>query len=105
MSVSIVLVPVFHTYSVMAYVELRKKAALADFEDALRADPAISVATKGPGIVSAVNATGKDKIFVGPIKQAESIPGGFWVWAVADNLTVGSALNAYEIARILFPPS
>ena len=105
MSLSIVLAPVFHTYSVMIYVELKKKAALADFAAALRADPAISVAAGGPGVVSAVNVAGKDKIFVGQIKKAESIPGGFWVWAVADNLTVGSALNAYEIARTLFPTS
>jgi aspartate-semialdehyde dehydrogenase len=105
LSLSIVLVPVFHTYSLMTYVELRKKAAPADLAAALRADPAISVAAGGAHVVSAANVTGKDKIFAGPIKKAESLPGGFWVWAVADNLTVGSALNAYEIARTLFPPS
>jgi len=105
LSLSIVLVPVFHTYSVMTYVELRKKAALADLAAAFRADPAIHVAAGSSGVVSAANVAGKDKIFVGPIKKAESLPGGFWVWAVADNLTVGSALNAYEIARSLFPPS
>jgi len=105
LSLSIVLVPVFHTYSVMAYVELRKKAALADVTAALRADPAIRLGAAGPGIVSAVNVAGKDQIFVGQIKKAESLPGGFWIWAVADNLTAGSALNAYEIARSLFPPS
>jgi aspartate-semialdehyde dehydrogenase len=105
LTLSIVLVPVFHTYSVMTYVELRKKAALADLAAALRADPAIHVAAGGGRVVSAVSAAGKDKIFVGPIKKADSLPGGFWVWAVADNLTVGSALNAYEIARSLFPPS
>ncbi len=105
LSLSIVLVPVFHTYSVMAYVELGKTAALADVAAALRADPAISVASGGAGVVSAANVAGKDKIFVGQIKKAGAPPGGFWVWAVADNLTVGSALNAYEIARSLFPPS
>jgi aspartate-semialdehyde dehydrogenase len=105
LSLSFVLVPVFHTYSLMTYVELPKKPALGDVLAALRADPAISVAAGGAGVVSAVNVAGKDKIFVGPVKKAESLPGGFWVWAVADNLTVGSALNAYEIAWSLFPPS
>ncbi len=105
LSLSIVLVLVFHTYSVMTYVELGKKASLADLSAALRADPAIGVASRAAGVVSAANVAGKDKIFVGSVKKAASPPGGFWIWAVADNLTVGSALNAYEIARSLFPPS
>ena len=105
MSLSIVLVPVFHTYSVMVYVELRMTSSLGDVEAALKTDPAVRIGSGGRAAVSAVNVAGKDKIFIGQVKKAESLPGGFWIWAVADNLTVGSALNAYEIARSLFPPS
>jgi aspartate-semialdehyde dehydrogenase len=104
LSLSIVLAPVFHTYSVMTFVELRKKAGITDIETALRAAEAFKLTpAEGSGLISAVNVAGKDKIFVGQVKQADSIPGGFWIWAVADNLTVGSALNAYGIARTLFP--
>jgi aspartate-semialdehyde dehydrogenase len=103
LSLSVVLAPVFHTYSVMAYVELGRSAAIADLAAAFRATDAIQPkSARGTGLVSAAHVAGKDKIFVGPIKKAETIPGGFWIWAVADNLTVGSALNAYEIARSLF---
>jgi aspartate-semialdehyde dehydrogenase len=42
---------------------------------------------------------GKDKIFVGQLKKDEALPNCYWLWAAADNLTRGSALNAYEIAR------
>jgi aspartate-semialdehyde dehydrogenase len=102
LSLSIVLAPVFHTLSIMTYVELGKDAAIADLEAAFRGTDAIQLAGAGPGLISAATAAGKDKVFVGQIKKADSVPGGFWIWAVADNLTVGSALNAYGIARSLF---
>ncbi len=102
MSLSVVLAPVFHTYSVMLYVELPDSLAIADLEASFRGSDMIKLAPAGRGgRISAASVAGKDKIFVGQVKKAESIPGGFWVWAVADNLTVGSALNAYEIARTL----
>jgi aspartate-semialdehyde dehydrogenase len=102
-SLSIVLAPVFHTYSIMTFVELRKAAATADVESALRlADSIKLTAADVSGLISAVSVAGKDKIFVGRVTKADSVRGGFWIWTVADNLTVGSALNAYGIARALF---
>jgi len=103
LSLSMVLAPVFHTYSIMTYIELRKEAGIADLDSTFRRSDAIRLApAEGTGLISSVNVAGKDKVFVGQIKKAEAIPGGFWIWAVADNLTLGSALNAYEIARSLF---
>ncbi|MGA2532624.1 MAG: Asd/ArgC dimerization domain-containing protein [Candidatus Aminicenantales bacterium] len=103
LSLSIVLAPVFHTYSIMIYVELKTDAAIADLEAAFRGTDAVELtAAGGPGLISAVSVAGKDKVFVGQIKKADSVPGGFWIWAVADNLTLGSAHNAYGIARSLF---
>jgi aspartate-semialdehyde dehydrogenase len=103
LSLSIVLAPVFHTYSIMTYVELRATAGIAELEAAFRgADEIRLSAAPGGRLVSAASVAGKDKIFVGQIKKAESIPGAFWIWVVADNLTIGSALNAYGIARSLF---
>ncbi len=52
--------------------------------------------------VRSIQRDGKDRIFVGQLKKDPFIAKGFWVWAVADNLTVGSALNAHGIARALF---
>jgi aspartate-semialdehyde dehydrogenase len=84
-------------------IELRKDAGIADLESSFRRTDAIKLApAEGTGPISPVSVAGKDKVFVGQIKKAETIPGGFWIWAVADNLTLGSALNAYEIARSLF---
>jgi aspartate-semialdehyde dehydrogenase len=103
LSLSIVLAPVFHAHSVMTYIELGKETGMADIEASFRRTDSIRLTPAGPpGLISAVTVAGKDKIFVGQIKKAGSVPGGFWIWAVADNLTVGSALNAYGIARSLF---
>ncbi len=99
LSLSVVLAPVFHTYSIMTYVELEKDASVAALERCFRGNSFFKLAASG---VSSVSAAGKDKIFVGPIKKEDGPPRGFWIWSVADNLTLGSALNAYEIARSLF---
>jgi aspartate-semialdehyde dehydrogenase len=106
LSLSIVLAPIFHTYSVMTYLELGREAGIAEIEAMFRRTEAIRLSPAGgTGLISGVTVAGKDKVFVGQIKKADSSPRGFWIWAVADNLTVGSALNAYEIALSLFKMS
>jgi aspartate-semialdehyde dehydrogenase len=50
---------------------------------------------------SAITVSGKEEIFVGRIKREPSNPRAIWVWLVADNLTRGSALNAFELARTI----
>ena len=103
LSLSIVLAPVFHTYSIMTHVELAGDVPAAEVEGCLKMNDAFRLATAGEtGTISPATVAGKDRIFVGPIKKDPAIPRSFWVWAVADNLTVGSALNAYGIARALF---
>ncbi|MCX6570093.1 MAG: Asd/ArgC dimerization domain-containing protein [Candidatus Aminicenantes bacterium] len=103
LSLSIVLAPVFHTYAIMSYVEIGREASAPDLEACLKKNDIFRFPVAGDtGVVSPVTAAGKDRIFVGPIKKDTAIPRGFWIWIVADNLTVGSALNAYGIARALF---
>jgi aspartate-semialdehyde dehydrogenase len=103
LSLSIILAPVFHTYSIMAHVELERDATVADLEGALKkAGPFRLPAAGEAAVVSPATVAGKDRIFIGPIKKDSALARSFWIWAVADNLTVGSALNAYGIARALF---
>jgi len=57
---------------------------------------------KEPKVVHGVTderLAGKDEIFIGPVKREASVPRTFWIWAVADNLRRGSALNAFDVAR------
>ena len=101
LALSIVLAPVFHTYSIMLHVELGRDAALAEVEARLRKSEALRLPAAGEAAVSPATVAGKDRIAVGQVKKDPAIPGGFWLWAVADNLTVGSALNAYGIVRAM----
>ncbi len=102
-SLSVILAPVFHTYSIMAHVELGRDASAADVEACLKKNDMFRLPAGAEArAFSPVTVAGKDRIHLGPIKKDPAISRGFWVWSVADNLTVGSALNAYGIARALF---
>jgi aspartate-semialdehyde dehydrogenase len=100
LSLSLIQAPVFHTYSIMTFLETKKKTNLQGLKDLFKEStffklypPSISCP------VSSVSVAGKKKICVGQIKKEESFPNSFWIWTVADNLTRGSALNALEIAK------
>ena len=49
-----------------------------------------------------IDAAGKDEVFVGRIRKDESVENGLNIWVVSDNLRKGAALNAVQIAEILF---
>ncbi|HSA96583.1 MAG TPA: Asd/ArgC dimerization domain-containing protein [Acidobacteriota bacterium] len=102
LSVSVILAPVFHTYSTMAHVELNRAAAVADLKARFKANDIFKLAAPGDEArVSPTAVAGKDRIHLGEIKKDPTLEKSFWIWAIADNLTVGSALNAYGIARAL----
>jgi aspartate-semialdehyde dehydrogenase len=51
----------------------------------------------------ALDAAGRDEIFVGRVRADVSLPDGHGLafWVVADNLRKGAATNAVEIAELL----
>ena len=49
----------------------------------------------------ALDASGKDEVFVGRIRRDKSIKNGINMWVVSDNLRKGAALNAVQIAERL----
>jgi len=101
-SVSAVLVPVFHTYAIMTHVELARDASAADLKACFKANEVFRIAAPGDDApISPRAVAGKDRIHLGEIRKDPALPKSFWLWAIADNLTVGSALNAYGIARAL----
>jgi aspartate-semialdehyde dehydrogenase len=53
-----------------------------------------------------IDAAGKDEVLIAEVRPDPSIRGGFWVWAVCDNLRRSSALNAVLVAeKVLFGSS
>jgi aspartate-semialdehyde dehydrogenase len=103
LSLSIIQAPVFHTYSIMAYVEPEAKTDIQDLERLFKESPLFKIGAPSPSCaVTCLSVAGKEQIFIGQIKKEESFPNAFWIWTVTDNLTRGSALNALEIARIMY---
>jgi len=102
LSLTVVLAPVFHTYAIMTHVELGCDAALAEVEAAFRKNDRFRLpAAEDEAAFSPATVAGKDRIHIGQIKKDPANARSFWIWAIADNLTVGSALNAHGIARTL----
>jgi aspartate-semialdehyde dehydrogenase len=100
LSLSIVQAPVFHTYSILSYIELDKKTDIQHLENSFKQSSYFKFLPPSTACpVSSVTVSGKEHIHVSQIKKEEAFPNSFWIWTVADNLTRGSALNAYEIAQ------
>jgi aspartate-semialdehyde dehydrogenase len=49
-----------------------------------------------------IDAAGRDPVYVGRIRADSSLDGGIALWIVADNVRKGAALNAVQIAELLF---
>jgi len=98
LSLSIIQAPVFHTYSIMIHLELKQRPDIQTVENLFTKSTYFKVPPSSASCpVSSVSVAGKDKIFIGQIKREESNPNKYWIWTVTDNLTRGSALNAFEI--------
>lgn len=96
-------VPVFCGHSESVNIE---------FDDPVDVDEAREVLSQAPGVCVvdepnlcryplAIDATGKDDVYVGRIRRDESVENGLALWIVADNLRKGAALNAVQIAEML----
>jgi aspartate-semialdehyde dehydrogenase len=102
LSVSLIQAPVFHAYSHMVYLELADNPDASSLVSELKKSPHIKYSAPSPTCpASSVGVAGQDRIRVGQLKKDSSRRGTYWLWAVVDNLTRGSALNAYEIALSL----
>jgi aspartate-semialdehyde dehydrogenase len=98
LSLAIVQAPVFHTYAIMFHLELEERTDIATLSEVFQKSVYFKVLSPSASHpVSSLQIAGKDKIHIGQIKGEEDAPDRFWVWTIMDNLTRGSALNAYEI--------
>jgi aspartate-semialdehyde dehydrogenase len=99
-SLAFVQAPVFHTYSIMSHIELEKESDIPKLIDVFKESSYFKFLPSSKACpVSSVMVAGKDEIHVSQIKKEDISPFGFWIWTVADNLTLGSALNAFEVAQ------
>lgn len=96
-------VPVFCGHSEAVNVEFEEPLSPEDAREALSGAPGIEV-VDDPTLCRypmAIDAVGKDAVFVGRIRRDDTVEHGLAMWIVADNLRKGAALNAVQIAEIL----
>jgi aspartate-semialdehyde dehydrogenase len=93
---------VFHSHTFSLFVSTTAELDVERITTALRSNAAIAFA-EGDQSFGTIDAAGKDEVLIAEVRPDASIRGGFWVWAVCDNLRRSSALNAVLIAeKVLF---
>ena len=100
-SATTVRVPVFISHAESINVETKKKVSVQEARAILSTAPGVQLYDDPSRRVypMPIDAVGTDAVFVGRIREDESIPNGLNLWVVADNLRKGAALNAVQIAE------
>jgi aspartate-semialdehyde dehydrogenase len=96
-------VPVFNSHSEAINVETETKLTVAEARELLRKAPGIIVVDdlEAKAYPLAIQADGRDEVFVGRIREDFSIANGLNLWVVCDNLRKGAATNTVQIAELL----
>lgn len=98
-SVRVVQAPVFHSYSISAWVEFEAPLDAVSVGEAL-ASTHIEVRGAGEEPPAAVDAAGQSGVIAGDIRIDRNNPRAAWIWLVADNLRL-TADGAAELLSML----
>jgi aspartate-semialdehyde dehydrogenase len=79
----------------------------AEFERAIPVATAWELLSRAPGVVvtdipNPLAATGRDAVYVGRLRRDPTVEHGLALFVAGDNLRKGAALNAVQIAEVLF---
>jgi len=98
-------IPVMRAHCESINLEFTNAITPEEVRNILKAAPGITVLDdrEHNRFPMPIDATGKDDVFVGRIRQDESLPGnrGINIWVAGDQLRKGAALNAIQIAELL----
>jgi len=102
-SATTVRVPVLRSHSESINVQTREPLSADEARALLAAAPGVVVVDEPDAMryPMPIDATGKDAVFVGRIRQDKSIERGLNLWVVGDQIRKGAALNALQIAELL----
>ena len=96
---------IFHGHTFSLFLRTRDPLDSESLVNALRSNRAIAF-PEGDQAFGTVDAAGRDEVLIAEVRPDPAVRGGFWVWAVCDNLRRSSALNAVLIAeKLLFETS
>jgi aspartate-semialdehyde dehydrogenase len=96
-------VPVVTGHSEAVNVETREPLAPEQARELLAAAPGVTVVDDPAGAKypMAVDAAGKDDVYVGRIRRDAGNDRALDLWIVSDNLRKGAATNAVQVAELL----
>ncbi len=96
-------VPVVNSHSEAAWIECADVVDRDELVRLLAAQSEVTVHDRDAigGFPTPRTAGNPDHVHVGRIRVAPHNPRGFWLWLVSDNLRIGAALNAIQIAEAL----
>ncbi len=94
-------VPVIRCHSEAINIETKKVFDLDEVRELISSQSGCKLVDETDNLLYplALDASGKDEVFVGRIRRDESIKNGMNMWVVSDNLRKGAALNAVQIAE------
>lgn len=102
-TVTTVRVPVYRSHSEAINIETEKKITAAEakrlfeqFQGIVVVDDPVDKKYPMP-----LYASNRDEVFIGRIREDNSIPNGLNIWVVADQLRKGAATNAVQIAELV----
>jgi aspartate-semialdehyde dehydrogenase len=101
LSATCVRVPVFFAHSVAAHIEFERPMKAADVREILKDAPGVVVQDDPSQKLypTPLDASHRDAVFVGRIREDSSHPTGIALWTTTDNIRKGAALNALQIAE------
>jgi aspartate-semialdehyde dehydrogenase len=104
LSATCVRVPVAVGHSEALHIEFERPMSPTEAREILSTAPGIEVVDDplNREYPQPMHAAGRDPVYVGRIRADVSLPGGIVLWVVADNLRKGAALNAVQIAELLY---
>ena len=94
-------VPVFDCHSESINIEFEKPFEMEELLETLKQAPGVILQNNSAEneYPLAVDAAGRDEVFVGRVRRDESVENGVNLWVVADNIRKGAATNAVQIAE------
>lgn len=96
-------VPVFTSHSLSVNLELESKLTREDVREILSKAPGVKVMDDPENLIypTTLDSSGNDLVYVGRIREDNSVENGINLWIVSDQLRKGAATNAIQIAEIL----
>ena len=102
-SATCVRIPAAFAHSEAIHVEFTEPISPADARDILAQAPGIVVNDEPANrdYPMAIDAQGRDEVFVGRIRRDTALDNGLSMWIVADNIRKGAATNTIQIAELI----